>query len=236
MFRKIIVLTPTTLVAAVAIKQTSSEPKADSSLKPDDNGHYKCRPSELPVYTPLHASTKSVTEIHPRKISAPRELLESGIRGVRTEVQAGISMLDDQKKWLTDVIDKGIAHTHSSIDYLNEPQNVMARSGAIALGGLTGFLFGVRGGFIKKVLYTATGAGVVASFCYPQKAEEYARDALFEARKGFAIAYNFIKGAKPGDETPVEPINKFPTSLEELKAFFWDLYDEAKDAIFSKKK
>lgn len=234
MFRKIIALAPTTLVGAVAIKQ-ANEPKSDFSEKPDELGHYKCRPSDLPVYTPLHALNKSVTDKHPPKDSAPRELLESGIREVRTEVQAGVNMLSEQKRWFTDIIDTGVAHTQSSVDYLNEPQNVMARTGAIALGGLTGFVISVRGGFVKKVLCTATGAGVVASICYPEKAEEYARDALFEARKGFAIAYNFIKGAKPGDETPVEPINKFPTSLDDLKAFFWDLYDEAKAKIFPKK-
>lgn len=93
----------------------------------------------------------------------------------------------------------------------------MPRTGAIAIGGLSGFIFAARGGFIKKVLYTTVGAGAVASLCYPRQAEQFAKEALFEARKGYAIAYNFVKGVKPGDEVPVEPITKFPTSLEDIK-------------------
>lgn len=234
MLGKILVFTPTTLFAAVAVKQNAGDSK--KSPPEDELAHYKCRPSDLPVYTPLHAYKRPKGEAHPPKNSAPREALESGVRAVRSEVQSGISVLGEQKKWLNDIIDTGVAHTQSTLDYIKEPQNVMARSGAIALGGLTGLIFAARGGFVKKVLYTTAGAGVVASVCYPQQAEEYARDALFETRKGFAIAYNFVKGVKPGDETPVEPINKFPTSLEDLKHLFWDLWDEAKDAIFSKKK
>lgn len=112
----------------------------------------------------------------------------------------------------------------------------MPRTGAIAIGGLSGFIFAARGGFIKKVLYTTIGAGAVASLCYPRQAEQFAQEALFEARKGYAIAYNFAKGVKPGDEVPVEPLTKFPTTLEDIKFLVYDLYDEAKEAFFPDKK
>jgi len=116
---------------------------------------------------------------------------------------------------------------------LNEPQNSLHRSGAIVVGGLAGFIFAARGGFIKKVLYSGIGAGAVASMCYPRQAEENCRVVLYEGRKIFAVAYNFIKGVKPGEDVPVVP---FPTSLEDLKYMASDLYDEAKDLIFPKKK
>lgn len=112
----------------------------------------------------------------------------------------------------------------------------MPRTGAIAIGGLSGFIFAARGGFIKKVLYTTIGAGAVASLCYPRQAEQVAKDALFEARKGYTIAYNFVKGVKPGDEVSVEPIMNFPTSVDDIKYLVNDLYEEAKEALFPEKK
>lgn len=144
-------------------------------------------------------------------------------------------MLAEQKAHFDNYYETAKAHTQSTIDYLNEPQNVLPRSGAIAVGGLSGFIFAARGGFIKKVLYTTIGAGTVASLCYPRQAEVFARDALVQARKGFSIAYNFIKGVKPGDDVTTEPVSRFPTSMEDLKYLALDLYDEAKEAIFGKK-
>jgi len=231
MFRKIAIVTPT-LFAAVAVKNAGS----DSKPPTDELAHYKCKPSELPMYAPLHSHNKVIRESHPPKNSAVQETIEGGIRVVRSNVQAGVNAAADQTKQLNHIVETGVAHTQSSVDYLREPNNLAQRSGAIAAGGVTGLVFAIRGGFIKKLLYASIGAGAVASVCYPTQAEHYARDALFEARKGFAIAYNFVKGVKPGDEVPVEPINKFPTNIDELKLFLWDLYDDAKEAVFSSKK
>lgn len=173
---------------------------------------------------------------HPPKDSELRLTIEGGVRAVRTEIQSGYKVLEKQTDTVNEYIHTAKEHTQSTIDYLNQPHNLMPRTGAIAIGGLSGFIFAARGGFIKKVLYTTIGAGAVASLCYPRQAEQFAKEALFEARKGYAIAYNFVKGVKPGEEVPVEPISKFPTTLEDVKFMVFDLYDEAKDALFPKKK
>lgn len=68
--------------------------------------------------------------------------------------------------------------------------------GAIAIGGLTGLIFGLRGGFFKKTIYATTGALGMASLCYPKEATEYSEVALTEARKYATIAYNFAYGGK----------------------------------------
>uniref|UniRef100_W8CBW0 MICOS complex subunit n=1 Tax=Ceratitis capitata TaxID=7213 RepID=W8CBW0_CERCA len=233
MFRKIIIVTPATalLIAAVPVKQ--SEAKVGES--PAVNANFTCRASDLPLYQSLHELYGTKKEVHPPKDSQTRQTIEGGISVVRKEVQAGINAISQQKANFDNYLDTAKAHTQSTIDYLNEPQNVLPRSGAIAVGGLSGFIFAARGGFIKKVLYTTIGAGAVASLCYPRQAEVFARDALVQARKGFSIAYNFVKGVKPGDEVDIEPVTKFPTSIEDLKFLALDLYDEAKEAIFGKK-
>lgn len=162
--------------------------------------------------------------------------LEDGVRFVRLELGKGYKAVGEQTAIVGEYYNTAKEHTQRSIDFLNEPQNSMHRSGAIVMGGLAGFIFAARGGFFKKVLYTTIGAGTVASLCYPRQAEENVRIVLYEGRKIFAVAYNFIKGVKPGEEISIEPIQKFPTTLKDLKFLAIDLIDEAKDTIFPKKK
>jgi len=51
--------------------------------------------------------------------------------------------------------------TTGQIDYLLDEENVGARVGAVAVGGLFGLLLGSRrkGKFFKKLVYTSAGAG-----------------------------------------------------------------------------
>lgn len=79
-------------------------------------------------------------------------------------------------------------------DYLNEPSNTMPRAGAIALGAATGYVFGLRNGFIRRMLYTTFGTAGMASICYPQDAEIYAQKGLTEAKNMLKIGYNFAYG------------------------------------------
>lgn len=82
------------------------------------------------------------------------------------------------------------------MEYLNEPDNTLPRSGAIALGGATGFILGLRHGFIRRILYTAIGTGAFASICYPAEAGVYAQKSLVEAQSWAKIGYNFVYGGK----------------------------------------
>lgn len=85
-------------------------------------------------------------------------------------------------------------------DYLNEPANGPHRAGAIALGALSGYIIGLRGGFFRRLLYTSVGGGGIASICYPKEAEQYFQQALVESKTYATILFNFAYGVKPGDE------------------------------------
>ncbi|KAH8311112.1 hypothetical protein KR044_004480 [Drosophila immigrans] len=226
MLRKSSMIAAAVAVGAAPTQQTA--PSTDPLI---------CKPSDLPVYGSLRPpNPKSHQQ---RAAASPNAIyanLESGVRTVRLELKSGYSMIAERTSVVTDYYQTAKDHTQRSIDFLNEPQNSMHRSGAIVMGGLAGFIFAARGGVIKKLVYTTIGAGTVASLCYPRQAEENARIVLFEGRKIFAVAYNFIKGVKPGEEVPIEPIKNFPTSLQDLKYLALDLVDEAKESMFPKKK
>ncbi|ALC45351.1 CG5903 [Drosophila busckii] len=217
------------MLAAVAVT-TAAAPQKPTS--PDTS--LICRPSDLPIYGSLRKPVPKIE--HKQRESPLHKTLEDGVRYVRQEVESGYSAVSKKTAIVGDYYETAKAHTQRSIDILNEPQNSLHRSGAIVVGGLAGFIFAARGGFIKKVVYTSIGAGAVASLCYPRQAEENVRVVLYEGRKIFAVAYNFVKGVKPGEEVPIEPIQKFPTSLQDLKFLAMDLIDEAKETLFPKKK
>lgn len=79
-------------------------------------------------------------------------------------------------------------------DFLNEPANGIHRAGAIAVGALSGYIIGIRRGFIRRLFYTSfTGLGV-ASLCYPKEARQYSQQAITEAKTYATIVYNFAYG------------------------------------------
>ncbi|KAH8416962.1 hypothetical protein KR222_000205 [Zaprionus bogoriensis] len=230
------------LLAAAAVVSNAAAPQKTQALPEQPEQQHQqsrrdplvCRPSELPIYGSLRTA-----EDHPsrkQKESALYGSLETGVRQMRQELKRGYNELAERTSVVSDYYHTAKDHTQRSIDFLNEPQNSMHRSGAIVMGGLAGFIFAARGGVIKKIVYTTIGAGTVASLCYPRQAEENARIVLHEGRKIFAVAYNFVKGVKPGDEVALEPFKNFPTSVQDLKYIALDLFDEAKETLFPKKK
>lgn len=159
----------------------------DPKTKQDQSEGPVCKPSELPIYT------KDPIRL-PKTEQTPPNAIENVCREIRqvytkysTEIKAyervGIEHLKESKEnvqWL--------------VNYLQEENNTTPKAGAIAIGGLTGLIFGLRGGFFKKTLYATVGALGMASVCYPKEAAEYSEVALTESKKYVNIAYNFVYG------------------------------------------
>lgn len=68
--------------------------------------------------------------------------------------------------------------------------------GAIGLGGLTGFIYSLRKGTYRRMLYTTLGAGTMAALCYPREAQDISRLVYDQARMYTMIAYHFLNGGK----------------------------------------
>lgn len=207
---------PCGLCAAVpVIKPTSHPQECDGS---------QCkklvRPSELPLYT----AEQPLKPEPLRESSWP--LLEEKIHNIRLSIESVIGEYRHVTDSFVNTIDTGIAHTKSSIDFLRDEENLVQRTGAIFGGGLVGLLLGVRGGKFKKLLYTSTGSGLVASTLYPKEAAEAFNLATYYAN----IAYNFAYGVKPSNENDVKLGPKFPQILSE---FFDGLKSENTESISS---
>ena len=69
---------------------------------------------------------------------------------------------------------------------------MLPRIGAVGVGGLSGLILGLRGGKFKRLVYSSTGALIVASICYPKQAQEGTTIAKYYVNVG----YNFLYGGK----------------------------------------
>uniref|UniRef100_A0A6P7FT98 MICOS complex subunit n=1 Tax=Diabrotica virgifera virgifera TaxID=50390 RepID=A0A6P7FT98_DIAVI len=193
-----------TVLAAVA---TDTKEKAVSDNKIDPK---LCRPSELPLYTPdpIH-NVKQIDDSESNQ-------LEEVIRATRLKLVEINKEVEAYKRVGVEQFEKGKDELDWVVNYLRQEDNTLPKVGAIGIGGLTGLIFGLRGGFIKKTVYAAVGALGISAVCYPKEASEYSQVALTEGKKYAVVAYNFVHGVKK-DDPPLElpSLPKLPTSLDE---------------------
>uniref|UniRef100_A0A914W821 MICOS complex subunit n=1 Tax=Plectus sambesii TaxID=2011161 RepID=A0A914W821_9BILA len=68
-------------------------------------------------------------------------------------------------------------------DYVKREGTVLPKAMAITLGGMAGFLLGMRRGAFKRVTYSAVGMGSMAAFCYPHETVDLLRSSSAYAAK-----------------------------------------------------
>ena len=93
-----------------------------------------------------------------------------------------------------------------SLAVLREEENLPARVGFIAGGGILGFLTALirRRRFFGKTIYTALGAGIFTTILYPEDTKQFGKDVYDEGERLSKIAVNFVQGVAPQDETKTE--------------------------------
>lgn len=147
-------------------------------------------PSDLPFYS---KEEKVEYAMAPQEPTA----LEDGVRMAReamSEIGKQAGLLVDQ---VNHVVETGKAHTQGALFQLREEDNLPARVGLIAGAGTAGLMLGLlRGRLIKRVLYTGIGAGVGASVCYPEEANEAMVMVEKEGKKAVEMVQALANGGK----------------------------------------
>ncbi|XP_068086497.1 MICOS complex subunit MIC27 isoform X2 [Anabrus simplex] len=174
-------LIPGSVLSAAAVKDAKSEKDADKRL----------RASELPIYTGEHCRPPK------RDPCSERSSLEEAIGAVRKELWVWYDQCQGYRQKIIEVVEVGKAHTESTLEYLKEESNYMPRVGAIGLSGVAGYVLGMRGGMVRRLLYASVASLTMAGLCYPRYGAEASKEALFYVKKACAITYNFVYGVKP---------------------------------------
>ncbi|GBP66286.1 MICOS complex subunit MIC27 [Eumeta japonica] len=220
------------VLAAVPVVNTTT-PVKDENNEPQKPHPMKL--SDLPVYEAPHAEYGDFIESKEKSEqgSVIKSTLITPIRGVREQFQYVLNQTVSVKNTIQENVNELQDRTAWIVKYLREEENKEQRLGAVAMGGLTGFIFGLRGGVIRRVFYATVGTGIMGSICFPEKTSEIAGYTLTEGRHYVNVAYNFFYGVKPGDpQLEVKfPELSFPKDFSEFVDLSLSLASSVKQAI-----
>ncbi|CAH2267812.1 jg5749 [Pararge aegeria aegeria] len=185
----LVALVPT--INAATPVQESKEPVRPPPMKP----------SELPIYEAPHADYAEYLEAQAKdnKTSYVRSALLAPVRAVREQVQTAVAHTESATSTIKDQYSELQDRSEWIVQYLREEENKQMRYGAVAMGGLTGFIFGLRGGLIRRIFYAGLGTTGMGYVCFPEETKQLMKDNGTLLRQYINIAYNFCYGVKPGD-------------------------------------
>uniref|UniRef100_A0A1I7X473 MICOS complex subunit n=1 Tax=Heterorhabditis bacteriophora TaxID=37862 RepID=A0A1I7X473_HETBA len=80
------------------------------------------------------------------------------------------------------IIDKALTKTKSTVNnvnhYVYEEWTVLPKAAVITIGGMAGFVLGLKKGRIVRILTSSTGMLTMATFCYPHEAVDVIRTGI----------------------------------------------------------
>ncbi|KAJ1363612.1 MICOS complex subunit MIC27 [Parelaphostrongylus tenuis] len=62
--------------------------------------------------------------------------------------------------------------------YLETEWTVLPKAAAITVGGMAGFVLGLKRGYIGRTLYTGLGLATMGAFCYPYETVDLVREGI----------------------------------------------------------
>ncbi|XP_045453760.1 uncharacterized protein LOC123663063 [Melitaea cinxia] len=229
MIRKVVI--GSGLVALVpSVSAATPVPPSDEPVRPPP-----MKPSELPIYEAPHAEYGEYlqSKANEQKSSYLRSVLLPPVQAVREKVQIGWAHTES----LTNTVKDNYSELHDKtewiVQYLREEENKQIRYGAVAMGGLTGFIFGLRGGLIRRLFYAGLGTTGMGYICFPEETKQIMNDNGVFVKQYINIAYNFLYGVKPGDpQLEVKfPELSFPKDFSEFLDLTVSLASSVKQAV-----
>ncbi|XP_044742226.1 uncharacterized protein LOC123303563 [Chrysoperla carnea] len=216
------------LIPCIGLMKVKCEAASEDPKSP-----LKCRPSELPFY--CDEKKKSTTHIQDDIDLIESSEFEKKTSQIRKELFNTVDIVSNYVNSISDKVN--VDQVKEWTSYLQEEENVAPRAGAIALGGLTGLIFGLRGGMFRKAFYTTAGTLTMTAVCYPKTTAEYSHLVIDDTRRYLTIAYNFVYGVKPGDPQKELPsLPTIPTSLSEAWSLTSSIGRSAKTLILGESK
>lgn len=173
-------------------------------------GNEECDPSrklvrakDLPLYPDKKECPTCVNNENPKP-----SLLYDTVRCSREELWFLMDQFQIAKGELYNCLNDAVKQAEEGLTVLRKEENTLPRAGVIAAGGLTGFIAGLRRGAIRRLFYTAGGAGAMAALCYPKEATNYSETGFKQFKKYLVIAYHFLNGA----QTDIEKLDAYIAS------------------------
>ncbi|KAI6234489.1 Mitogen-activated protein kinase kinase kinase 4 [Aphelenchoides fujianensis] len=105
------------------------------------------------------------------------------VLGPRYAFRDFYSVVSDRFKPVDRAVQTAKETVVSTDEYLRREGTILPKAAAITIGGMAGFVLGLRRSGFRKLLYTTTGLLTMAAFTYPYEAIEFSQIGLAHAQR-----------------------------------------------------
>jgi len=157
--------------------------------------------------------------------------LEQQFHSIRLAVQEPLEEMKGKFSTAKGFVSSVQSSYKKSMEFIEQDSSSIPKALAIVVGGMGGFLFGLRrGGVFKRVFYTGAGLGIVAAFCYPHETVDIARTGYLHG--GDFVRRNwteFTQSPTPPALPAAPAAEKSKKEVEEKKKKDADMYTTRSD-------
>ncbi|KAI6179571.1 MICOS complex subunit [Aphelenchoides besseyi] len=147
---------------------------------------------DLPIYgEPKPLNTAKFVEEEPLPLQHEFATLRYAFRDF-------YSVISDRFKPVDRAVQTAKETVVSTDEYLRREGTVLPKAAAITVGGLAGFVLGLRRSGFRKLLYTTTGLLTMAAFTYPYEAIEFSQTGWLHAKRAWL---DFRESPEPTNKT-----------------------------------
>ena len=130
---------------------------------------------------PIYAEPRKVTEY--KYVEEPPLPLQKAFTGVRYWARDSYEVFASRFRPV-DAALTSVKNTVVATDrYIREEWTVLPKAAAITVGGMAGFVLGMRRYGVRKFIYATTGILTMAAFCYPHETVDIVRVGVAHAQR-----------------------------------------------------
>ncbi|KAK6043439.1 hypothetical protein COOONC_19056, partial [Cooperia oncophora] len=97
---------------------------------------------------------------------------------IRKSFQAEYNRVAEQFQFVDKTVQKSKNALIKTKTYVDEEWTVLPKAAAITVGGMAGFVLGLKRGFIGRTFTTAVGLATMTAFCYPYETVDVVRTGI----------------------------------------------------------
>ncbi|GMR32224.1 hypothetical protein PMAYCL1PPCAC_02419, partial [Pristionchus mayeri] len=174
--------------ATGVLSQWWSLTTSDRRPKPDPSR--ACTVDELPIYP---------SDLPPREhIFIPEQPLplQREFATIRLSFQREYERVASRFSVIDSAVNKTTDAAMKVNRYVNEEWTVLPKAAAITVGGMAGFVLGLKRGSFGRVISSSLGLATMAAFCYPHEAVDVVRTGIAHSEQAWN---NFQESPNPSE-------------------------------------
>lgn len=154
---------------------------------------------QLPMYSEQYPKSYTFVE-------SPPLPMQEGISKVRQSATDQFGTLKERLKDADKALHKGAKAVYGLNRQVQDEWTTVPKAMAILMGGMAGYILGMRRSFFRRWLYSGAGLTTMAAFCYPNEAVAVCRAGMARAKAAWADFQTSPEPPQSGIEETVSTV------------------------------